>query len=749
MSAPPNDGVVFGAVKLPSVAAVRARLISRRLRLASGDGRPLHMVATGRTGSGKTTLGNRLLGIDYFLSHGGQDCTREVNHIRFPGRLLYSDLPGVCSDDLLENFNRATLGMPQVDDYPFVPALTVATYSGDRPPDRRDHPVDHFASAHPLPDLLLYVVAADKQFTSGDRRYLTDLLSYHQRVVYVLNVFATSIPTRANIHDVVGKIAAVHRAVCGVPPTVVTVDCRSGDGLADLLAAARNILDADHGQLLTDLIADQERDAPAAFSADVCQHLIGVAAAAAALPAGPPGSEHPIHRLAIALWRAIDDLRKWVNSGDAGGIAPYRPLVVDAIGAAGEPTADARDGLLDLVQKLAADIPNRLARQRDAVRDCVVAAIGEWQAEVARGKAEVATADGAVSAAAADLPTLRAELDKRDEEFTRRKAELEATGLDIQMRSATLDHQRQRFEHELESLQDRFDEFNSVVRRSNAAGGLDPEGVREVDRMGAGLEREQSRLNDRIGTHNRANGRFLREVRQHEADIDSYNDDLDRNRRQVAEFNARVETFRARRAEWHRARQAHARQEAAFHWGKERCLSNFYPAEAELAARLDAFRDRLRSTIRRASATASADDPRDRFTRLEAGIREAAADLLARVHGLRTQFARLRLDRACDRLLTRHTSDHFDDQGDGGYRGSTYGAVAADAAALVFATVHAGATGDGGLAALDRLVDRYRSAIGELPATTPDVVTAHLNSCPNLICPEFELAIARLVFVAR
>src|SRR5947207_3393365 len=127
---------MLATVPPPSIPVVRAGLITRRLMLAGAAGIRLHVVATGRTGSGKTTIGNRLLGVDYFLSHGGQDCTREVNLVRFPGGLSYADLPGACSDDQLENFNRVSLGLAQVPDFPTVTDLTVAEYVGGQSPAR-------------------------------------------------------------------------------------------------------------------------------------------------------------------------------------------------------------------------------------------------------------------------------------------------------------------------------------------------------------------------------------------------------------------------------------------------------------------------------------------------------------------------------------------------------------------------------------------------------------------------------------
>ena len=75
---------MYFQLDLPSIPRIRAKLIIEALSNYSNNISSINLFVTGRTGSGKTTLGNRFLGIDYFLSTGHQDCTKEVNLIEFP-----------------------------------------------------------------------------------------------------------------------------------------------------------------------------------------------------------------------------------------------------------------------------------------------------------------------------------------------------------------------------------------------------------------------------------------------------------------------------------------------------------------------------------------------------------------------------------------------------------------------------------------------------------------------------------------
>jgi hypothetical protein len=118
----------------PSISQIRAKFIIDKLNNFPQNIDSINIFVTGKTHSGKTTLGNRLLGIDYFLSTGRQDCTKEINLIEFPIGLKYFDLPGVCSDDRLENYNGVALELAQVEDFPCIDELTLAKYKESQSP---------------------------------------------------------------------------------------------------------------------------------------------------------------------------------------------------------------------------------------------------------------------------------------------------------------------------------------------------------------------------------------------------------------------------------------------------------------------------------------------------------------------------------------------------------------------------------------------------------------------------------------
>lgn len=79
---------------------------------------------TGRTGAGKTTLGNLLLHNAPMKVTGRENCTHEVAHFKTPSNFEYFDLPGNGSDAYdsdgnihqFENINRAALSIQQKED---------------------------------------------------------------------------------------------------------------------------------------------------------------------------------------------------------------------------------------------------------------------------------------------------------------------------------------------------------------------------------------------------------------------------------------------------------------------------------------------------------------------------------------------------------------------------------------------------------------------------------------------------------
>ena len=295
----------------PSISTIRAKLIIEKLSSFSHNTSSINIFATGRTHSGKTTLGNRLLGIDYFLSTGRQDCTKEINLIEFPSGLRYFDLPGVCGDDRLENYNRVALGMSQLEDFPVVDEVTLARYQENQSPSEDNLSISSYASLNFQPDLVYYLIAPDKQLTRGDRKYLRNLLNRHKNIIYVFNMFADKqtgysyYATEANIEDVATQLLKVHQSVLkdDSKPAIVGVNCWTGEGISELLHQSKKILLGEKGLLFEQLIEYQQQRTPDEYVDQVKRELIRLYAhAACERPTGSDTCDQPLHKLCYDLF---------------------------------------------------------------------------------------------------------------------------------------------------------------------------------------------------------------------------------------------------------------------------------------------------------------------------------------------------------------------------------------------------------------------------------------------------------------
>lgn len=266
----------------PSLSAIQAKFIVERLANSSVSLGNINIFVTGRTGSGKTTLGNRLGGIDYLMpSSGHQDCTDEINLLKFPIGLNYFDLPGVCSDDRLENYNRAALGLQQVENFPLVDNLTLVEYIKNQSNYSENFSANVFIKQI-KPNIIFYLIAADKQFLRDDYIYLQDLLKCHSNIIYVLNAFSnkqeidSQSATSENITDILSKINKVYISVFGEAsqPEIVKINCWTGEGIAELMTSARQMLEVDKAKLFDELINYQNEKAPIEFSNQLKREIL-------------------------------------------------------------------------------------------------------------------------------------------------------------------------------------------------------------------------------------------------------------------------------------------------------------------------------------------------------------------------------------------------------------------------------------------------------------------------------------------
>lgn len=276
---------MYNALEKPSLAAIRTRFIQEGLRQhPPGNAVSVRIGVTGRTSSGKSTLGNRLVGSDHFLKSDGHiNCTDQVSIIRFSSRLEYMDLPGVSSSDRLENYNRAALGMPQVADWPQTDTLTTVTYTGDSHSQEEHLPVKQLSQSQLQPDILLYLVAPHQNLGYSDAKYMLDLLQHYgsERVIFVLNLFTTqtnthiAVSTPQNITDAKDFISKAFQAA-GLDSAyckLVEVNCWSGEGLLELVDSLHSTVDEQKGRVFAELIRYQQERTPMAYIDEIKRQL--------------------------------------------------------------------------------------------------------------------------------------------------------------------------------------------------------------------------------------------------------------------------------------------------------------------------------------------------------------------------------------------------------------------------------------------------------------------------------------------
>ncbi|MEM7581102.1 MAG: GTPase [Cyanobacteria bacterium P01_A01_bin.80] len=287
-------------LKKPSKSQISAAFALEILRISPFVS-DVNIFLTGRTGSGKTTLINLLAGENNFRSTGFTDCTDEVNLLELPIGLKSFDLPGVCSDDRLENYNRAAFGMEQLEDLDCVDNLTIATKS-----TKCDYKAVNFSEKFKL-DLIFYLFAPDKQFLRHDREYLTELLKHHHQVIYLFNMFVNeqgnqNFATPQNIAEATAKITKIHKFILGEDeqPKIIQVNCKTGEGIDRLFEESREILGLEKGKLFQVLIDYQNQKTPRAYTTQVMLETLKLCADVAC--------QKPSKNNNQTLWKACQQL---------------------------------------------------------------------------------------------------------------------------------------------------------------------------------------------------------------------------------------------------------------------------------------------------------------------------------------------------------------------------------------------------------------------------------------------------------
>lgn len=258
------------ALTVFDLESISSEYLKKRIREGKLFASPIKMWVTGRTGAGKTSLGNSLLDLKIMKSTGYMDCTDFVGFFKLGENLCYFDVPGYASDGNYENINRVALLMEQIED-PFsdppaeimqaTDTFEVKDFSNCA--NRKDKPkveavtVEQWRSAEKQkevsPDVIIYVNAPDKQFLQPDTQYLHQILkTWKERkrpciVIPALNIFVRDgkvLPTAQNIEDARSKITRIYQFAYKnewVPP-IVEINALEGKGIEQLTELICKIL---------------------------------------------------------------------------------------------------------------------------------------------------------------------------------------------------------------------------------------------------------------------------------------------------------------------------------------------------------------------------------------------------------------------------------------------------------------------------------------------------------------------------
>ncbi len=248
-------------IRALTLSALSDEMLREEQRKHKFFGVPINVYATGRTGAGKTSVGNLLFNAPVLKSDGSLDCTSTVQYFKMQSNLCYFDLPGSGSSEAFENINRATLSIEQLKDKDVITEIPMRNFTDYHRTktytETRITVADWQASENRkefFPDIILYVIAPHESFSRIDTEYLKDLLGFiktngHKNLVFVFNIHelpdGQPITKPKNLENVESKIKEVYAKVyldTIIAPVIVKINALTGIGFTELTEQMCNLL---------------------------------------------------------------------------------------------------------------------------------------------------------------------------------------------------------------------------------------------------------------------------------------------------------------------------------------------------------------------------------------------------------------------------------------------------------------------------------------------------------------------------
>ncbi|MEZ2341758.1 GTPase [Microcoleus sp.] len=545
----------------PSISKIRAKFIIEKLSKFPQNIDDINLFFTGRTGSGKTTLSNRLIGSDYFLSTGHQDCTKEINLIEFPIGLKCFDTPGVCSDELLENYNRVALGINQVEDCPFVENIILAKYRENHPhPQEQNLSVAEFISLRFQPDLIYYLIAPEKQFTRGDRKYLRDLLKRHQNIIYVFNMFVnkqtgisySATETEAKISDATSQILKVHNNILGEnhKPVIVGVNCWTGEGISELLHQSQLMLLGEKGKIFEQLIQYQQQKTPDEYVNQVKRELIRLYAhAACERPTGSDTCDQPLHKICHTLFDFLARLPIQSGQSDNSIYEQVNTIVNQVFSNPSQ--ASQTESLEDKVDYVQRGLNYTLNEGIESFNELIKTyifdlqkqghelesqEIEEWKQKKESDEQESESKWNLILSKIEDFNRINNSLESLDQEIENMRGKLKPRIEAHHSRYVDILSRRQSLNSRIDRWKDRLDRYNANIQRINRSSArLTYEAKQSIEQESDYLDREQNSIKSEDSYVDSLVTDWQREDERIEVEKSKFNDRIDN-------FNQKIQT---------------------------------------------------------------------------------------------------------------------------------------------------------------------------------------------------------------
>jgi len=265
---------------------IAGEVILDNYRNQEGFASTVNLYVTGRTGAGKTSLGNTIFDSKQkaMKSTGYMNCTDDVGCFQSANNLQYFDLPGVASNQDFENINRAALGIDQIFSKrranAIIKQFILSDYTDYQSTNKAKQEtifVEKWQSTENQlikgPDVILYVIAPHAGFVNDDEDYLFDLLSTQKNkrsssnVIIALNLHLNNNGspkyTKENIEDVHKLITNIYNEVYSdnlTKPVIIEINSLTGTGSDKIAEEICKLLPTDKLGKMEEILGDKLKE---------------------------------------------------------------------------------------------------------------------------------------------------------------------------------------------------------------------------------------------------------------------------------------------------------------------------------------------------------------------------------------------------------------------------------------------------------------------------------------------------------